>query len=391
MTSKKRNEILKTDEFLEHIADKAQVLEGKEIIRAALREIFKKGTIGTKSLARKLFLPIPTVAALRKELEQEGIISRVKQGAILTEKGLKFVTKELGINFHEDLSCKICDGTSIETPNNINDLLANLREYMNLRPQPLTELDQAYGKPITAMRRALLMLQNGDLENREVLLLGDDDFTSLAIAILNVQAQITVIDIDDRLLDVIKKIANKENYKIRCIKADLRKPIPEELVKKFDTIITDPPYTKSGLTLFLSRATQAIKNEKSKKIYLAFAHREPNETKAIQQIILDHGLIIQNLLPGFNLYEGAEMFGNTTMLMVLETTDNIEIQISNDFLEEFYTGELNPTKRIYECGQGHEIVIGKTEKIKTIEELKEKGCPTCKDKTKFTKIRTIRM
>jgi predicted methyltransferase len=223
------------------------------------------------------------------------------------------------------------------------------------------------------------------------LLLGDDDFTSLAIAILNVQAEITVIDVDERLLDVIKKIASEENYKIKCIKADLRKPIPKELEGKFDTIITDPPYTKSGLALFLSRATQAIKNEKSKKIYLAFAHREPNETKVIQQIILNHGLIIQNILPGFNLYEGAEMFGNTTMLMVLETTDKIETQITKDFLEEFYTGELNPTKRIYKCRQGHEITIGKTEKIKTIEELKEKGCPICKDKTKFTKIRTVRI
>ena len=177
MTSKKRNDIIETDDFLDQIANRAQVLEGKEIIRAALREIFKKGTIGTKTLARKLLLPIPTVAALRNELEQEGIISRVKQGAILTEKGLKFVTKKLGINFHDDFSCKVCDGTTIESPNNVNDLLKTLREYMNLRPQPLTELDQAYGKPITAMRRAILMLQNGDIENRNVLVLGDDDFT----------------------------------------------------------------------------------------------------------------------------------------------------------------------------------------------------------------------
>lgn len=386
MSSRNKTEI---DKLLDQIASKAQVLEGKELVRATLREIFKKGTIGTKTLARKLFLPIPTVAALRNELEHEELITRIKQGAILTEKGLKFVTKDLGINLHEDFNCTECDGTTLGSLNNFDNLLAKIQDYMSLRPQPLTEIDQAYGKPITALRRALLMLQNGDIENREVLLLGDDDFTSLAIASLNVQASITVLDIDERLLEIINNISAKENYNIKCIKADLRKPITNELVDIYDTILTDPPYTKSGLTLFLSRATQAIKKEKSKKIYLAFAHREPNVVKEIQQIILDHGLIIQNILPGFNLYEGAEMFGNTTMLMVLESTDKIKTLIAKEFKDDIYTGELNPTIRIYQCEQGHELIIGKTEEIKTIEELKEKGCPVCNQKSTFKKIKTI--
>ncbi|NHJ41422.1 MAG: putative methyltransferase [Asgard group archaeon] len=379
----------KIENLLEQIAEKAQVLEGKECVRATLREIYKNGTIGTKTLARKLYLPIPTVAALRHELEKEELISRVKQGAILTEKGLKFVTKDLGISFHEDFLCKKCNGTSMDLSKEYDEHLNKIKNFMNLRPQPLTEIDQAFGKPITALRRALLMLQNGDIENREVLLLGDDDFTSLAIATLKTKTSITVLDIDERLLKIISKISEKEKYNIKCIKADLRKPIPSELIDKFDTILTDPPYTKFGLILFLSRATKAIKKEKSKKIYLAFAHREPNITNEIQQIILDHGLSIQNIYPGFNLYEGAEMFGNTTMLMILETTNKINVLVTEEFKQEIYTGELNPTIRIYQCEEGHEIKIGVSEEIKTIEELKKIGCPICKKKSSFRKIKTI--
>ncbi|NHJ49863.1 MAG: putative methyltransferase [Asgard group archaeon] len=379
------------DELLESIAVKAQVKEGKEFVRVALREIFKHGTIGSKSLARKIFLPIPTVAALRKELENEGLISRVKKGALLTEKGVKFVTKELGLIIYDDFICDLCDGSTLKLPDNADLILDKLRKYMSQRPTPLTNIDQAFGKPITALRRALLMVQNGDIENRNILLLGDDDFTSLAISLLVKNAKITVIDIDQRLLDIIQKISVDDNYRIKCIQMDLRNEIPDDIRDSFDTILTDPPYTKIALKLFLSRAVQAIRKEKNKKIYLAFAHREPNEVKLIQEIILEHGLIIQQILPGFNLYEGAELIGNTSQLMVLTTTDRPIVTIKEiDKESALYTGEINPTKRIYICENGHEINVGISEKFKTIELLKENGCPICKSKTSFHRKKTIK-
>jgi predicted methyltransferase len=381
----------KSNEILEQVAIKAQVEEGKELVRALLREIYKQGTIGSKALARKLRLPIPTIAAIRKELENIKLISRVKQGAILTEKGVSFVTRELGIAILDDYFCDLCEGSSIKLPTNTNELLNKIREFMQLRPTPRTEIDQAYGKPITALKRALLMLQNDDLENRNVLLLGDDDFTSLAIAMITKNVHITVIDIDKRLLEVIEKIAHIEKYPINCIHLDLRNEIPSNMKNTFDTILTDPPYTITGLKLFLSRATQALKNEKNRKIYLAYAHREPNNTRDMQQAILEHGLAIENIFPGFNIYEGAELFGNTSQLLILATTDNLKASTKKlDKDIPLYTGDINPTTRIYVCENGHEIKTGKMESFRTIEILKEKGCPICKSKTSFTRKETIR-
>ena len=158
-----------------------------------------------------------------------------------------------------------------------DDIIAKLKLYMEQRPIPNTSLDQAFGKPVTAIRRAYFMLQNDDLEGRKILLLGDDDFTSLAIALLNITVDITVLDIDMRLTDVIEKIANENNYGVNCLIHDLRKPLPDNLIEQFDTIFTDPPYTIPGLRLFLSRAVQALKREKGRKIYLAFPHRAPEE------------------------------------------------------------------------------------------------------------------
>jgi len=375
-----------TSDILEEIALKSQLKEGKEAVRNILREIYRHGTIGTKSLARKIHLPIPTIAAVRKELENAGLIDRVKKGAILTESGLIFVTKELRISFVNDLLCKTCEGTRIEFPHEFDDIITELRSFTELRPIPNTSLDQAFGKPITALRRAYFMLQNNDLEGRKILLLGDDDFTSLAIALLDITTDVTVLDIDMRLTDVIGRIANENSYQIKCYNHDLRKPIPEELNGQFDTILTDPPYTIPGLELFLSRAVQALKKEIGRKIYLAFAHRAPNDLFEFQKVITNHGLAIQEMIPGFNLYEGAEIHGNTTSLTVLVTTSDTRTIIENEYKDMIYTGEIRPTTRIYICLNKHLTRIGTTEKIKSIEKLKELGCPICGAKDSFTRV-----
>ncbi len=376
---------------LEDIAIKADVKEGKEKVRLLLREIFRNGNIGTKSLSRRLLLPIPTVAAIRKELENIGLIDRVRKGAILTEKGLKFVQDDLGLEFIDDLICDYCDGTGLKLPANNEELFAKIRDFMDQRPQPLTTIDQAFGKPITALRRALLLMEKDDVENRNILLLGDDDFTSLAISLIHKKATITVLDIDERLLEVIRKIALENGFKIKCIKHDLRKPLPKELIEKYDIVLTDPPYTIPGLTLFLSRAIQALKNNPGKKIYLAFAHRAADDLLDVQKTILDLKLVIQQILPAFNLYEGAEIHGNCTSLSILETTAYSQPLITNDYTEGIYTGELNPTIRVYKCINNHLIEIGQGQKIITIEELKDKGCPICNRKEKFVLIESRKL
>ena len=371
---------------LDDIAEKASIFEGKEAVRTILREIFLNGTIGTKSLSRKLRMPIPTVAAIRKELEKIGLISREKKGAILTEKGLIFVNDALGIYYLESHYCKKCESTGIALPHEAEKLIAKQRLFSERRPKPQTEIDQAFGRPITAIRRAYLMLENNDLEGREILLIGDDDFTSLAIAQLKTNAKITVLDIDNRLLEIIKEISIENNFQINCVTHDLRKPLPENLMNRFDAVLTDPPYTIPGLELFLSRAIQALKDESGRKIYLAYAHRPPKMQLEVQSSLTKLGLAILQLIPGFNLYEGAEMHGNTTYISILSTTESTKPLIASDFSEKIYTGELNPTIREYQCKNGHVTEVGFSLEIKNIEELKENGCPVCGDKDEFTRI-----
>jgi hypothetical protein len=231
------------------------------------------------------------------------------------------------------------------------------------------------------------MLEEGDVEGRRIIFLGDDDLTSIAAGLLRSSKEITVIDIDDRLLNLIGEISEQEGLNIRCVLHDLRDPLPPELINRYDVAFTDPPYTIEGLKLFLSRGIDALKKEKCISIYLAFAHKPPEEMLALQAAITEMGLFIRELIPRFNRYEGAEMFANTTFLAKLETTDETRPSIVGRFDGKIYTGEAHPTVRTYRCRCGCEIDVGSGEKIQTIEDLKSRGCPRCGAKDGFRIVR----
>jgi predicted methyltransferase len=367
---------------LKAISEKARLSEGEEAVRRILREIYRRGRIGTKDLAYASTLPVPVVAAVRKELEKSGLISR-NGGAILTDKGRRYVAETLGFTENEPLSCLACLGRKIMVPKKYASILTKLQEYSRFRPKPYTWLDQAFATPQTMLLRALFMLEEGDVEGRNILFLGDDDLTSVATGLLKSAKKITVIDIDDRILDLITSIAEKEDLQIECIRHDLRNPLPSKLNAKYDVVFTDPPYTMEGLKVFVSRGIKALRKRRCASIYLAFAHKLPEEMLHLQRAINDMGLVTREIVPRFNVYEGAEMLANTTFLAKLETTDETKPSITSRHEGKMYSGEVSPTLRIYRCSCGEEIEVGSGAQFRTIEMLKSDGCPKCGRKEGF--------
>lgn len=371
-------------DLLKTISAKAELEEGEEAVRKILREVFRNQKIGTKELASLTQLPIPVTAAVRKELEKEGLLAR-NGGAFLTEEGRKFVENQLGFVYTQRLLCPTCQGKSIQIPNNFIPFLEKLKKLLGARPKPLPWLDQAHGTPETALFRAVFMLEKGDVEGRRIIFLGDDDFTSIAVGLLRAAKEITVVDVDHRLLEAIQLISKKENLHITCIECDLRKSFPRHLHHKYDVVFIDPPYTIAGLTLFISRGIAALQRRKGANIYLAFAHQSPKKMLTMQKTLSAMGLAIVEQIPRFNIYEGAEMFANTTFLARLETTGKTKPLVVGAFDGKLYTGEITRTVRTYQCRCGEQVNVGATETVRTVEELKAKGCPKC-GKTKGFKL-----
>ncbi len=364
------------------ISKKTKLEEGEEAVRRILREIFKNRKVSTKKLACLAKLPVPVTAAVRKELEKEELLAR-KGGALLTGRGEKFVKEQLGLVYPQELKCPKCEGRNIQIPDEFMPILNKLEKYCKTRPRSFPWLDQAHGTPQTALLRALFMLEKGDVEGRRIIFLGDDDFTSIAVGLLRAAKEVAVIDIDPRLVDAIQLVSKMESLNINCIEHDLKKSLPKNMHDAYDVVFTDPPYTIPGLILFVSRGITALQQRKGISLYLAFAHQPPEKALIIQKTLSIMGLTIVEQIPRFNIYEGAEMFANTTFLARLETTEKAKPLVTGVFDGKLYTGEITQTVRIYQCRCGGRAIVGATEQTRTIEHLKARGCPECGRKSGF--------
>lgn len=219
---------------------------------------------------------------------------------------------------------------------NIEQLLKN---YKDLRPKPERKFDQFIATEETTSKRALIMAQNGDLYNRSIAFLGDDDLTSIAVGMTKQAKRIAVFEIDERISDTINKIASEAGLNIEIIKQDLRSSLSKEYLAQFDTVFTDPPYTSSGISLFINRGIELLKNKYVSRLYLCYgsSDRARERELEIQKLISEKNLVIHSKYFQFNKYYGAESIGSSSSLFLLDWTPKTKTTKINT--KRFYTYE----------------------------------------------------
>lgn len=116
------------------------------------------------------------------------------------------------------------------------------------RPDPNENWEQLPCEPASAQARLRAMqpyLQSG----QRCLLLGDDDLLSLSLQ--NQGLDLTVLDIDPRLLQFLER----HGFRGRLLQQDLRQAHPPD---RYDLVITDPPWAHLGMQVFLNAALTAL-------------------------------------------------------------------------------------------------------------------------------------
>ncbi|WP_281359630.1 bis-aminopropyl spermidine synthase family protein [Litoribacterium kuwaitense] len=179
---------------------------------------------------------------------------------------------------------------------------------------------------------------------------------------------------------LFKKLQKKEGLPIHCIHHDLRHPLRKSIKGNYDVIFTDPPYTGEGLNLFLSRGISALKKQQGLPIFLSFAHKSPEFMLEMNRSFVKMGLCVTATLPHFNTYIGAQMIANRSQMMILKTTAATQVpkEWSLPYKEPLYTGEVRRSMRTYRCLRcGNDWHVGYKSSMKTIEQLKKTGCPSC--------------
>jgi hypothetical protein len=93
-------------------------------------------------------------------------------------------------------------------------------------------------------------------KNEPVLLIGDDDGVSPALAQAGF-SKITVLDIDDDVLDLLRARTSKFGASVRLEKGDAYE-LDERHTGKYAAVMIDPPCTGEGLRCFIDSAHKAI-------------------------------------------------------------------------------------------------------------------------------------
>lgn len=228
------------------------------------------------------------------------------------------------------------------------------------------------------------MHESGALQNRRVLLLGDDDLISVTIDRMARHyrlgrwvKELVVVDVDQAVLDYCRSRLRNAPFPRLFVRHDLRAPLPPELEGRFDTVLSDPPYTSQAAELFLSRAAAALDGTTGGNVFLCFGMKTPQSSLRVQSAIWSMGFVIRELIRNFNEYLGAGALGGTSHLYHLTSTVLTRPLIDSEHAGTLYTGD-RVTARRYRCiGCGAVGEVGVDHPNKTVQELMARGCPGC--------------
>jgi predicted methyltransferase/ribosomal protein S18 acetylase RimI-like enzyme len=378
------------DVIAAEVASAVGLAEGPAGVRDVLRVIAHHEPVPTREVGRLAELPVPIAAAICNELRKRGVVDRARP-VRLTAAGRAGMAEAAGggPTGQARLSgeCPACGGRGVAIPPEAGRLVAELELLAAAAPGAKLDLDQTHCTADSKLRRVLRMHEAGALAGQRVILLGDDDLISLAIAAFAAlpaaaarPARLVVLDCDPDLLRYLAGQAAVSGLPVELIEHDLRQPLPAGLPGGFDVACSDPPYTAAGAELFLSRAVSALAAGGGRHVFFSFGARRPQETLGIQRLIAELGLTVRSLVPGFNSYTGAGILAGTSNLYHLRSTSQTGPVITGPYAGPLYTADARATAtrpyRCAGCGAVHEV--GPGAQWATIAQLKAAGCPDCR-------------
>jgi predicted methyltransferase len=329
--------------IVREVAAAVGLAEGEPGVRAVIAALARLEPVSTRRISREVELPVPIVAAVCGELRKRSVVAQ-ERPARLTPIGREvFSVGELRID-HAG-TCPRCKGREVVVPHQLSAAAAEIWRTIEHGPPVRLELDQCHCTVDTKLRRVVAIHAADALVGRRILLLGDDDLTSLAIRAVvrrfgskSTVANLTVVDVDPGLVAFVRDRLADAPFPASCLRHDLREPLPRGLVGAFDTVVTDPPFTVEAGLLFLSRAAEALEGEGGHVLF-SFGSKRPGASFGVQRAIGEMGFVIRRLVRDFNEYVGAGVLGGTSHLYHLVATSELRPLVTGRFDGALYTAD----------------------------------------------------
>lgn len=375
------------DAIVAQVAAAVGLAEGEAGVRDVLREIIRSEPVPTAAISRAAELPVPIVTAVCNELRKRDVVDRARP-VRLTGQARELLS---GGGPRLDGRCPCCAGLGLRVPDELAGLAAELELVAAGAPSARPELDQTHCTVDTKIRRVLTLHEAGALAGKRIVLLGDDDLVSVAIARFAALTgagrprRLAVIDTDPDVLAWIGEQTVGSEVAVELVAHDLREPLSGGLASAFDVACTDPPYTVQGAELFLSRAVSALEPRPGEHVFLSFGARRPAETLATQRLFAGLGLVLRSMTPNFNSYLGAGILAGTSHLYHLRTSEETAPLIGGSYQGPLYTADQRAEQsrpyRCASCGTIYQVGRAAGEAPQpnwaTIGELQAAGCPAC--------------
>jgi len=231
-------------------------------------------------------------------LYEQGIIEMKTQKIYLTQKGKRQASR---VRLNRHTRCKLCDSGYVI--DGFGDIYYRFKTYYDTKPKNIPEFNQGSMRCEDVLKRLAFIYNKGDLCNTRILILGDDDLLSVAIAMTGLPQEIIVLDIDERLVHYIQDVSSKEHLNIETEGYSIKNKIP--LHRKIDVFISDPVESLPGIKLFLSRGISLLAN--GGRFYFGLTHIDSSLSKwqKIEHMLVNGGCVITDIIRDFASYPGV--------------------------------------------------------------------------------------
>lgn len=320
--------------FLKSIADKVHLREGADGVEAVLRAIFQVQSeagsepLDERTLARIARFPMPVVNAVRWELQNAGVLDSEGPGIRLSLEAMDTIHIEWGWSPPKKESkatwqsgCQVCDGTGVAPTGPqwevVTEALRRNLEKLYRSKSPVT--------PEAEIRRVAFMHDSGSLIDKDVLVMGEGVSAAAGIALAGkalsqtgkLARRVVALHPNERTLSGLRDLAVREGTIVGLVKHDPRRSLMQDLEGEFDSIFVAPSSIFSSMVNYLARSIEAAK-PKGGRIFFAAPPLSLDDRVDLQRAILDLGLAIERLVPGFEKYEGNTQPGDMYVLSVTE-------------------------------------------------------------------------
>ena len=266
-------------------------------------------------------------------------------------------------------------------------LLERISEIRKSVPEltPIVEMDQSSLTINSLTQKIHVILNESHIQNKRILALGDFDMTGSILSLVGKPKDTVITDIDTRLAEILFELQMSYDAPVRFVYHDMRKKLIEVLSNQFDLIIAEPPPTKQGMELFLSRAINAAKEN----------HNHDSKDQA--------SIVFLTLPDDHSLFEHLKIIANKAYFTIenkwkiieygksqekghlfkLRLGDDSTPVIIDHYLGPLYSFETTLDPQPWTCQCGNTVLVGKEGQVASLSLLYAQGCPNCRQRDVF--------